>query len=122
MGNARPVRFPSHLLIAVVSIACGASARPIDLRDGDLVFQTSRSMQSKAVALATRSHLTHMGVVFIDRGEPWVLEAVEPVKRTRVASHGASEGRAAAAAEARHGAFGSASFEGRRGSALVRPP
>jgi hypothetical protein len=73
------------LAVAIISLACRASSPPaaLDLRDGDLVFQTSRSSQSRAVALATRSHLTHMGVVFIDRGEPWVLEAVEPVKRTR---------------------------------------
>jgi hypothetical protein len=73
------------LAIAALSVATSSSARPkaVDLRDGDLVFQTSRSGQSAAVALATRSRLTHMGVVFLDRGEPWVLEAVEPVKRTR---------------------------------------
>jgi hypothetical protein len=71
--------------LAAASFALGASARPRgpELRNGDLVFQTSRSGQSAAVALATRSQLTHMGVVFLDRGEPWVLEAVEPVKRTR---------------------------------------
>jgi hypothetical protein len=70
--------------LAVVSFAIGHSARPKgpELRDGDLVFQTSRSGQSAAVALATRSRLTHMGVVFLERGEPWVLEAVEPVKWT----------------------------------------
>jgi hypothetical protein len=68
-----------------VSLACHALAAPSasELRDGDLVFQTSRSAQSAAVALATSSHLTHMGVVFLEGGEPWVLEAVEPVKRTR---------------------------------------
>lgn len=52
------------------------------LRDGDLVFQESRSGQSAAVALATGSRLTHMGVVLLDRGQPLVLEAVEPVKLT----------------------------------------
>ncbi len=78
------MRLPLLAALAAVSFACDASARPkaIGLRDGDLVFQRSRSRQSAAVALATRSSLTHMGVVFLDGGEPWVLEAVEPVKRT----------------------------------------
>lgn len=68
------------LLLALVTAA--PAARPSALRDGDLVFQTSRSGQSQAVSLATGSALTHMGVVFVDGGVPWVLEAVEPVKRT----------------------------------------
>jgi hypothetical protein len=78
------VRLPVLDALAAFVFALPASARErLELRDGDLVFQTSRSGQSAAVALATRSRLTHMGVVFLDRGEPWVLEAVEPVKRTR---------------------------------------
>jgi hypothetical protein len=78
------MRLPLLAALAAASLVCDASARPraVELRDGDLVFQMSRSRQSTAVALATRSRLTHMGVVFVDRGEPWVLEAVEPVKRT----------------------------------------
>jgi hypothetical protein len=54
----------------------------LKLRDGDLVFQTSRSTQSEAVALATRSRYTHMGVVLVEDARPMVLEAVEPVKLT----------------------------------------
>jgi hypothetical protein len=79
------MRLSLVLVIATISVATSSSPRaaPLDLRDGDLVFQTSRSGQSAAVALATRSRLTHMGIVFLERGEPWVLEAVEPVKRTR---------------------------------------
>jgi len=61
----------------------GASGATL-LRDGDLVFQTSRSAQSAAVAQATGSRLTHMGVVLLDGGQPWVLEAVEPVRLTRL--------------------------------------
>jgi hypothetical protein len=78
------MRLPFLAALAVASFVCDAQARPaaVELRDGDLVFQMSRSRQSTAVALATRSRLTHMGVVFVDRGDPWVLEAVEPVKRT----------------------------------------
>lgn len=80
----RSMRLPWLVVVASLSLASDASARPraADLRDGDIVFQTSHSRQSAAVALATRSRLTHVGVVLVDRGEPWVLEAVEPVRRT----------------------------------------
>lgn len=68
------------LLLALLLPA--AAPPPTVLRDGDLVFQESRSGQSAAVALATGSRLTHMGVVLLDRGRPMVLEAVEPVRLT----------------------------------------
>ena len=53
------------------------------LQDGDLVFQRSRSAQSAAIAQATGSPWTHMGLVRLVDGEPWVVEAVQPVRRTR---------------------------------------
>jgi hypothetical protein len=73
--------------VIAVSAACRAAPLPADLtlRDGDIVFQHSRSAQSKAVALATRSEWTHMGLVWIKDGEPWVLEAIQPVKLTPLA-------------------------------------
>ena len=52
------------------------------IREGDLVFHRSRSAQSQAVALATGSAYTHMGVVLVSDGLPAVLEAVQPVKLT----------------------------------------
>ena len=76
------------LLISLLLASSGRPAVPPpapSLRDGDLVFQTSRSGQGAAVALATGSRLTHMGVVLVEGGVPWVLEAVEPVRRTRLA-------------------------------------
>lgn len=51
-------------------------------RDGDLLFQTSRSTQSAAVQAATHSQWSHMGVLFRTRGRWMVLEAVQPVKYT----------------------------------------
>jgi hypothetical protein len=52
------------------------------LQDGDLVFQRSRSAQSAAVAAATRSEYTHMGIVLVEDGKPMVLEAVQPTRLT----------------------------------------
>ena len=51
-------------------------------QDGDLVFHRSRSSQSAAVAAATKSKYTHMGVVLVEDGKPLVLEAVQPTKLT----------------------------------------
>jgi cell wall-associated NlpC family hydrolase len=51
-------------------------------RNGDIVFQTSRSSQSQAIQLATNSRYSHMGIVYIRDGEPFVFEAVQPVKLT----------------------------------------
>jgi len=54
----------------------------LPVREGDVVFHRPRSSQSRAVALATGSSYTHMGVVFLTDGQPLVLEAVQPVKLT----------------------------------------
>lgn len=52
------------------------------LRDGDLVFQTSRSAQSQAIQLATHSKFSHCGIVFKKGGKFYVYEAVQPVSLT----------------------------------------
>lgn len=66
------------LLFAALSFLPG---RDLPLEDGDLIFQNSQSRQSKAIAAATHSPLTHVGVVFIERGVPYIYEAVQPVRR-----------------------------------------
>lgn len=53
-----------------------------DLKTGDIVFQTSQSTQSVAVQNATQSPYSHMGMVVFRKGQPWVLEAIQPVKYT----------------------------------------
>jgi hypothetical protein len=52
------------------------------LRDGDIIFQTSRSEQSIAIQKATRSPHSHMGIVFLRNGIPYVYEAIETVQYT----------------------------------------
>lgn len=57
------------------------------LKNGDIVFQTSLSKQSKAIQLATHSRYSHCGLIFnLDTGQThwYVLEAVQPVKYTRL--------------------------------------
>lgn len=52
------------------------------LKDGDLIFQTSGSRQSKAIQLATGSKYSHMGIVYLENGKAFVYEAVQPVRLT----------------------------------------
>lgn len=52
------------------------------LHNGDIIFQTSTSAQSKAIQLATHSEYSHCGIVYEDNGDWYVFEAVQPVKKT----------------------------------------
>ena len=69
------------LVLLLVLVGCAAGGDPA-LRDGDIIFHESQSSQSEALRLAMNSRYTHMGVVFIEDGSPFVYEAVGPVKRT----------------------------------------
>ena len=53
-----------------------------EIKNGDLIFQTSLSEQSKAIQLATKSKYSHCGLIFKDGNDFYVFEAVQPVKRT----------------------------------------
>ena len=52
-----------------------ATKGPIeDVREGDVIFQTSLSQQSPLIKMGTRSTITHCGVVVMKDGKPYVLE------------------------------------------------
>lgn len=70
------------LLAAPCIVNERVSAEIAPLRDGDIIFQRSRSAQGAAIELATGSTYTHMGIVLYMRGRPFVLEAVGPVRLT----------------------------------------
>lgn len=53
-----------------------------DIKNGDLIFQTSLSGQSKAIQLATNSKYSHCGIIYSDNGQFFVFEAIQPVKIT----------------------------------------
>ena len=55
-----------------------------DLQEGDLIFQSSKSEQSRAVELATDSRYSHMGILFRKGEDPYVYEAIGPVRSTRL--------------------------------------
>lgn len=73
--------FPFLVLLLLAVSACGDSLAD-QLRDGDIIFHTSRSAQSVAIQKATHSKYSHMGVVFFRNGDPYVYEAIKTVQYT----------------------------------------
>ncbi len=69
------------LLLMALSLGCVAES-VYEPANGDIIFQTSKSPQSEAIQLATKSHYSHMGIIYIRNGKPVVFEAVGPVKTT----------------------------------------
>ena len=76
----RLLRYQSHRAAEATS----AQIAP-QLRDGDLIFHTSLSAQSRAIQLATHSVWSHCGIVYKEGGKWQVFEAVQPVKLTPLA-------------------------------------
>jgi hypothetical protein len=55
-----------------------------DLQDGDIVFSGSAFGQGAAIIAATGSPITHCGIAFKKDGSWMVLEAVQPVRVTKL--------------------------------------
>ena len=53
-------------------------------QDGDIIFQASRSEQSKVIEQATNSPYSHCGIIFYDNGNPYVYEAVQSVGKRKL--------------------------------------
>jgi hypothetical protein len=70
------------LLIIIIISLVFESCTSQDFKNGDIIFQTSKSSQSKMIQLITESKLTHCGIIFFRNGKPYVFEAVQPVKKT----------------------------------------
>ena len=66
----------------LVILGCRSVVNAADLEDGDIVFHTSRSAQSQAIQRATGSKYSHMGLVLIRDGKPYVFEAVATARYT----------------------------------------
>jgi hypothetical protein len=69
------------VVLAAVSVWRWFSFAPV-LKDGDLIFQTSRSRQSAAIGVASLSLYTHMGIIKRTGRGVVVVEAAGPVKET----------------------------------------
>ena len=70
------------LLLALIVAACGAGASTPTVMEGDILFQTSLSSQSRAIQLATGSKYSHMGLIILRNGKPYVFEAEATTRYT----------------------------------------
>lgn len=69
-------------LFSLVFMSISTFAADPDFKKGDMIFHRSTSNQAKAIASATGSEMTHVGIIDVDRsGQKWVVEAVGPVRR-----------------------------------------
>lgn len=77
------MRFILIFILLFSCFICEANYQP---KDGDIIFQSSQSNQSKAVEQATNSPYSHMGIIFIKNGKPYVFEAGSKVAYTPLTS------------------------------------
>ena len=70
------------IIVVVAGCACSRTAASQNFRDGDIIFHQSTSSQSKAIKLATGSQYTHMGIIYLQNGKPYVYEAIKTVRLT----------------------------------------
>jgi uncharacterized protein YycO len=66
----------------ILLISCQSKSDTTGFQNGDIIFQTSTSGQSKAIQIATGSKYSHMGIIYKQGDEFLVYEAVQPVKLT----------------------------------------
>jgi uncharacterized protein YycO len=75
----------SALLISLVIGALFAKENvDAEIKDGDIIFHTSNSLQSKPIQLATKSKYSHCGIIYKKGNDIFVYEAVGPVKLTPI--------------------------------------
>ena len=72
------------LLIGILVIGSLWAYKPnaVEIKDGDIIFQTSKSDQSKPIQIATKSIYSHCGIIYKKGNDLLVYEAVGPVKLT----------------------------------------
>jgi hypothetical protein len=51
-------------------------------QNGDLIFHISKSEQSEAIQLATKSEYSHCGLIYKKENDFFVVEAIQPVRLT----------------------------------------
>ena len=63
---------------SMVTETLTAQTEPIkEVKEGDVIFQTSLSQQSPLIQMATRSKISHCGIIVIKDGKPYVLETLK---------------------------------------------
>ena len=63
---------------SMVTETITAQTEPVkEVREGDVIFQTSQSQQSPLIQIATRSNISHCGIIVMKNGKPYVLETLK---------------------------------------------
>src|SRR3972149_2237905 len=70
----------SAIVVVLLAISCRGDSLSLQVRDGDIIFQTSQSAKSIAIQKATHSKYSHMGIIFFRDGKPYVYEAIKTVQ------------------------------------------
>jgi hypothetical protein len=63
-------------------VHAGCSQSVPQLKTGDILFITSGGLQGEAIQMATKSKYSHVGMVFVENGKPYIYHAVEPVMKS----------------------------------------
>ena len=78
--------FVLSIIIAIIVLPFGsmftetitAQTEPFEeVKEGDVIFQTSQSKQSPLIQIATRSKISHCGIIVMKNGKPYVLETLK---------------------------------------------
>ena len=68
---------------SIVTESLTVQTEPIkDIREGDVIFQTSQSQQSPLIQISTRSKISHCGIIVMKNGKPYVLETLKTLDVT----------------------------------------
>lgn len=59
----------------IVEVVTASTETIEDVREGDVIFQTSQSQQSPLIKIGPRSTITHCGIIVMKNGQPYILEA-----------------------------------------------
>lgn len=72
------------IICFLILLSCNSNTGNGNFENGDIIFQTSTSRQSKAIQIATKSKYSHMSIIYKKENEYFVFEAVQPVKLTKL--------------------------------------
>ncbi len=72
----------SLLGILLIGSLWANKSNEVEIKDGDIIFQTSKSEQSRPIQIATKSIYSHCGIIYKKGNDLYVYEAVGPVKLT----------------------------------------
>lgn len=73
------------LSLAILSASREEPYQASEFQNGDIIFHTSRSNQSYAIMWASKSLLSHVGLIEVDGDDVFVVEAIGKVSRTPLA-------------------------------------